>query len=95
MNKEIQEAINNLNGVVKGIYRMDEAGLEIEDIEIILNCITNLQKENEELKKLITELNSKVMLKDKQIKEALRIIEEKCGEYDIPDELEKILKEDE
>ena len=54
-----------------------------------------LQKENEELKKLITELNSKVMLKDKQIKEALRIIEEKCGEYDIPDELEKILKEDE
>ena len=50
MNKEkIKEVIDNLNGVVKGIYRMDEAGLEIEDIEIILNYITNLQEENERL----------------------------------------------
>lgn len=54
-----------------------------------------VKEENEELKELITELNSKIMLKDKQIKEALRIIEEKRGEYDIPEELEKILKEDE
>lgn len=53
------------------------------------------QDAKKELEKLITELNGKIMLKDKQIKEALRIIEEKCGEYDIPEELEKILKEDE
>lgn len=53
------------------------------------------QDAKKELQELITELNSKVMLKDRQIKEALRIIEEKCGEYDIPEELEEILKDDE
>lgn len=36
-----------------------------------------------------------LVLKDRQIKEALRIIEEKRGEYDIPNELEEVLKGDE
>ena len=49
----------------------------------------------EELQEIIIELNARVMLKDRQIKEALRIIEEKRGEYDIPEELEEILKDDE
>lgn len=49
----------------------------------------------EELQEIIMELNVKIILREKKIREALRIIEEKCGEYDIPDELEKILKEDE
>ena len=49
----------------------------------------------EELQEIIIELNARVMLKDRQIKEALRIIEEKRGEYDIPEELEETLKDDE
>ena len=49
----------------------------------------------EELQEIVIELNGKVMLKDRQIKEALRIIEEKRGEYDIPSELEEVLKGDE
>ena len=52
MKDEIKEAIDNLNGVVKGIYRMDEAGLEIEDIKILLDYITNLQEELEEEKRI-------------------------------------------
>ena len=52
MKDEIKEAIDNLNGVVKGIYRMDEAGLEIENIKIILDYITNLQEENRQTKLL-------------------------------------------
>ena len=48
----------------------------------------------EELQEIVIELNARVMLKDRQIKEALRIIEEKRGEYDIPSELEEVLNEE-
>ena len=78
MNKEkIKEVIDNLNGVVKGIYRMDEAGLEIEDIEIILNYITNLQERFNallEAHKIADELETEYQ---NRIDKALRIIEQK------------------
>ena len=83
--EEIKEVIDNLNGVVKGIYRMDEAGLETEDIETILNYITNLQKRLD----FMIDRNDE---KQDRIDKALEIIEQKRGEYDIPDELEKLLK---
>lgn len=54
-----------------------------------------IKEENEELQQIIAELNVKILIKEKKIRDAIKCIEEKCGEYDIPEELEKILKEDE
>lgn len=67
--------------------------LEVDDevVDYIKNLEKTIEKYNKELQELITELNGKIMLKDKQIKEALRIIDEKRGEYDIPSELENVL----
>lgn len=82
---EINENIEKLNKLlVSNDY--------FKKLEERINKVNELYLKQIEI---TTELNSKVMLKDKQIKEALRIIEEKRGEYDIPEELEKILKEDE
>ena len=107
--EEIKEVIDNLNGVVKGIYRMDEAGLETEDIETILNYITNLQEELDFIKEDANDILYKLTLKEERINKAIEYIEKEydeniviCDQYDMPitpqdlyDDLINILKGEE
>lgn len=54
--------------------------------------IEKLKNEKKDLIKRIINLVNDVVELDKRIYEALTIIEEKRGEYDIPEELENILR---
>ena len=57
--------------------------------------IEKLKLEKKDLIKRIINLVNDVVELDRRIYKALCLIEEKRGEYDIPDELEKILKGEE
>ena len=59
----------------------------------MIHCIIGESKEN--LINRIIRLKDKNIKLEKRIYKALCIIDEKRGEYDIPEELEKILKGDE
>lgn len=83
---------NNIHSIVEEYSKMQ---LSKKDEILTQRIIIKQEEEIKKLQELITELNGKIMLKDRQIKEALRIIDEKRGEYDIPEELEEILKDDE
>lgn len=57
--------------------------------------IEKLKLEKKDLIKRIINLVNDVVELDRRIYKALSIIDEKRGEYDIPDELEKVLKGEE
>ena len=57
--------------------------------------IEKLKLEKKDLIKRIINLVNDVVELDRRIYKALCIIDEKRGEYDIPEELEKVLKGDE
>ena len=83
MKDEIKEILDNINDKWEAYYVQDI--VSGNDLKRLLDYITNLQKRLD----FMIDRNDE---KQDRIDKALEIIEQKRGEYDIPDELEKLLK---
>lgn len=83
MNKE--EIKKYIKEQIDKFYVIEHMDFEKVDLSRLLDYITNLKEEYEEAD------NDRHKLFE-QNEKALEIIEQKRDEYDIPDELEKILK---
>ena len=80
MNKEERKAIEDMNRFANGI---DMSCVTARQMQIILNLIEKLQKENEELKNDYENLNNSVVVKNYCIKNSITVqkVKDKIEEY--------------
>ena len=97
MNKKIKKILDRWNLVADN--KLTHIDLTRKQMKILGDYITNLQEENKILKenaihndKVVDKAKWNEMIYKSRINKALKIIEEKRGYYDIPDELEEILR---
>lgn len=118
MNKEIKEILQKIESVANREIASRNSLMEMKDkdYQLLLDYITNLEKElelmvkddeksqktiiklSEEIQELRADYGNKAQVErdllEDRINTALKIIEVKRGGYDIPDELERVLKGD-